>query len=396
MASLSVILGSGFSKPAGLPLVKEINSYFERDNAENILKFSSGEFMWIDFANDTYRHNGRIGYDHLAHGILLNEFAKQYVDENKEFTNYEDFYQFVIDNLYNEVKVENLKQKSISSFDEHFPKIKDGQFYKNYVHAIHHFQPREFRSMINHLIGDLLYVRKTKEEIEQLYQCFIVFYKEYDSIDIITLNHDLLLEYLIKNFLNKEYSDGFTKDQKILRSSDGETLNLFQGVFSKVINIIKLHGSIDMYRYAIANEEGSIIKPTGEYLYFKTHDYDEKQKPIRHDPITGEVVQRFHWEIDPQFITGTRKEEIISQPGIYKTLYEESEKRLMECKTLLIIGYSFGDEHVNKLIQKAIEESEVLETIINVNPSLELPFKTKSIETHYLKDIQELTKLKNN
>jgi hypothetical protein len=49
MTKLAVILGSGFSKPAGLPLAREINDYFLRDNAERILKFSSGEFMWDDF-----------------------------------------------------------------------------------------------------------------------------------------------------------------------------------------------------------------------------------------------------------------------------------------------------------------------------------------------------------
>ncbi len=152
MAEIVVILGSGFSKPAGLPLAKEINDYFLRDNANNILKFSSGEFMWDEFANDTYKHNGRIGYDHLSYGILLNEFVNLYVDENKEFTNYEDFYQFVIDNLNNEKIIDDLKNKSISSFKEHFPHINENPYYKNYTNAIENFQYREFRSMINHLI----------------------------------------------------------------------------------------------------------------------------------------------------------------------------------------------------------------------------------------------------
>ena len=85
------------------------------------------------------------------------------------------------------------------------------------------------------------------------------------------------------------YNDGFTTNQKILKSEDDKPLNLFTNNFGDVVNIIKPHGSIDTYRYVIAREKGSIVEPTGEYLYFKTNDYDEKQKPQRYDPDTGEV-----------------------------------------------------------------------------------------------------------
>jgi hypothetical protein len=390
MADLAVVLGSGFSKPAGLPLANEINIYFERDNAEKILKFSSGEFMWIDFANDTYKHNGMLGYDHLAYGILLNEFVNQYMNENKEFINYEDFYQYVIDNLNNEEVLETIKKKSLISFDAHFPHIKEGQFYNNYTYAINHFQSREFKSIINHLIGDLLYVRNPIEEVKLLYTEFIHFCKKYDTIDFITLNHDLLLERLLKDLLSQEYSDGFTKDQKILKSLKGESLNLFQSIFSKNINLIKLHGSIDTYRFIVANQDGSRLTPTGESLFFKTNDFNEKQSAERYDPDTGEKVQTFHWDIDPQFITGTRKKEILDSPGMYKSLYEESEDRIWKCKTLLIVGYSFGDEHVNDTIELAILASPDLERIIVVNPSKGIPFDVSDVESHHLKSINEL------
>jgi hypothetical protein len=393
MADLTVILGAGFSKPAGLPLANEISNFFTRDNAETILNFSSGEFMWFDFANDTYKHNGRIGYDHLAYGILLNEFVKQHITENDGFGNYEDFFQYIIDNLYNEEVVDAIKSKSIISFDEHFPHIKDGQFYKNYTHAISHFQQRVFKSMVTHLIGDLLFVRNPIEEVKLQYREFIDFCKKYDTIDFITLNHDLLLERLIKDLLKQEYSDGFTKDQKILKSLGGASLNLFQCLFSKNINLIKLHGSIDTYRFIVAKQEGSILTPTGESLFFKTHDFYEKQSAERYDPETGEKVQTFHWDIEPQFITGTRKKEILALPGMYKSLYEESENRILNSKTLLIIGYSFGDEHINEAIELAVLCSEQLKIIIVVNPSKKIPFDVSVYENHHLSSIKELITL---
>jgi hypothetical protein len=195
MAKLTIILGSGFSKPAGLPLAKEINDNFLRDNAEKILKFSSGEFMWEDFANDTYKHNGRIGYDHLAYGILLNEFAKLYIQKNKEFSNYEEFYQFVIDNINNQKIIDELKENAFASFKKHFPNINENPYYENYTHAIEHFQLREFMSLVNHLIGDLLFVRKSKDIIKEHYAWTVKLFNNYSKIDIITLNHDLLMEY---------------------------------------------------------------------------------------------------------------------------------------------------------------------------------------------------------
>jgi hypothetical protein len=395
MADLAILIGSGFSKPIGLPLAKEINEYFLRDNAEKVLKFSSGEFMWDDFANETYKHNGRIGYDHLAFGILLNEFVNLYKSRDGGFVNYEEFYQFVIDNVIDEEIISLIKENSFTSFNKHFPHINENPFYKNYTHAIEHFQPREFRSMINHLIGDLLFVRKPKDTIKEQYAWITDFFILYKSVDIITLNHDLLMEYLLSNIISKSYSDGFTKNQNILKSSQGESLNLFQDVFSNAINLIKLHGSIDTYRYAIANEKGSIVNPTGDYLYFKTRDYDEKQKPLRHNPDNGEVVQRFHWDIDPYFITGTRKKEIISKPGIYKLLYEQFEERIMKCKSLLIIGYSYGDDHVNEVINLAILKSKSLVRIINVNPAKSLSYKIKNALLCEFKLASELINLHN-
>ena len=156
------------------------------------------------------------------------------------------------------------------------------------------------------------------------------------------------------------------------------------------INVIKLHGSIDVYRYPYY--EGSpLLHPTGEYLYFKTHDYYEKQRPERYNPETNEKVQTFHWEISPQFITGTNKEELIKNDAMYASMYNEAKTRLMECKEILIIGYSFGDIHVNDIIKNAIDNSNNLKSIINIIPSVTLPFDSKDIPTTQLKNFNELT-----
>ncbi len=380
MAELGVIIGSGFSCPADLPLVNDITDYFLRDNKEQILHFGSGEFKWFETANDAEKNNGRLTNSYLAYGILLNEFVELYCDQAEEF-NYEEFYQFVIDNTANKDFIIKLKTRSINSFDKAFPEIKiEDRFYEDYTRAIRELQIREIYSMLNHLIADLLYIRISQEEIFKQYKVFLDFIRHTKSIDFITLNHDCLLEYLLINNDKREYSDGFDCNHEVLKTLEGEKINMFSGIFDKNIIIIKLHGSIDTYRYEIAEEKGSFVNLTGEYLYFKTNDYYTKQRPYRHNPETGEKVQSFHWAIDPNFITGTKKDEIISQAGIYNALFSESEKRIMLCKTLMIIGYSFCDDHVNKLITDSIDTSDNLTNIIHINPSINFPFKRESIK----------------
>jgi len=157
--------------------------------------------------------------------------------------------------------------------------------------------------------------------------------------------------------------------------------------------LIKLHGSIDTYGYEKAIEKGIEVIGTGEFLYYKLDNYYDKQRPYRYDPETGAKVQSFHWNVDPNFIMGTKKEEIITQAGRYKTLYEESEKRLMTCKCLLIIGYSFSDDHINRLILKALKESKNLEKIIHVNPSKDFPYisiKHEIVDLEYLNELVNL------
>ena len=229
-----------------------------------------------------------------------------------------------------------------------------------------------------------------QKEIEGIYKWFHLFFDGYESIDFFTLNHDLLLESLMAKIIDKSFSDGFSRNQKVLKSSGGEPLKLFQGEFPEPISILKLHGSIDIYRYVVAEQKGGIMTPTGEYLFFKTNDYYEKQRPERYDPETEEKVQTFHWEIDPQFITGTRKKDILNKPGIYKDLFNEFKKRIMECQKLIVFGYSFGDEHVNEIIQLAFRKSRRLRKVINVNPSKELPFDKMNCIVCNLKNSTEL------
>jgi hypothetical protein len=388
MKRIALILGSGFSYNAGLPLANDINSYFTRDNKRQLLHFSSDEWKWYDLANDTDRNNGSISYDRIAYGYILNELVSEFIDKNKYFTSYEGFYQFVIDNLNDREIVIRISNQAHRKFDENEEVKKDNQFYKTYTNVFINPQLNQIYNMINYLIGELLYWRKPFTDFSSSYDSFISYIKSFEHKDIFTLNHDYLLEAIFEN-KNIKYSDGFSKDGSCLQLNENQKIKCFDGVFNST-NVIKLHGSIDLYKYICAKEDGAIVNPTGEYIYFKTHDYYEKQSPVRIDTKTGEIIQRFHWSITPQFITGTNKKKLIETDEMYKTLYDELKNRIVLADTLLIIGYSYSDEHINTQIRSSLSNGK-LAKVVNVNPSLSFPFDNKdSIELLNLKNINEL------
>lgn len=388
-SSSLIILGAGFSYQAGMPLANGIRDYFTRDNSKTILKFSSGESRWADFADDTHLHNGRLGGDHIAYGYILNVLVQRFIHaRHGSFTNYEDMYQFWIDNLRVSGFLDSvLKDAQVICLKDK-PELKDNDYY---MYGFRNTDASHIHSLVNHLIGDLLFCRKAREEFIAKYEQFITYIKNSDSLTIVTLNHDLLLETMIDREVGRAYADGFTRNQNILKSDNGSALNLFQNVFDKDISIIKLHGSLDMYRYDCYTESpmSATVVATGEYLYFKTLDYYEKQHPHRHDPATGQLVQSFHFAITPQFITGTNKVNLIANDYMYSSLFKKMDDELNVAEELLIVGYSFGDEHVNNSIQNALNNG-TLKKVVNINPGIQFPYQKDGLEVVNLKDILEL------
>ena len=125
MNRIAIILGSGFSFNAGLPLAKDINSYFTQDNKKKLLHFTSDEWKWYDLANDTDRNNGSLRFDRIIYGYILNELVLEFIKKNKEFNNYEEFYQFVIDNLNEREIIIKISNQAYKKFEEDYIINKD-------------------------------------------------------------------------------------------------------------------------------------------------------------------------------------------------------------------------------------------------------------------------------
>jgi len=389
---LSVILGAGFSRSLGLPLAYDIKERFDRDQKAKLLAFSSSEWMWEDGKSDVDKHNGSIDSDNMVYSYILNEAIKQYKLEKGSFENYELFYQWIQDvSLSKDVK-NKVYDNAKSELLKDYPFIKD--FVPEYEGDTSPYLYRlgndsdlsRLSGIINYLIADLL--RFTEVQFNSklhIYECFIEYIKGFDEVDIFTLNHDLLLENLLKAY-GLEYSRGFTKENSEIQYQDeGSPLAVFKDTFDKPIRIHKLHGSLDFYRFEhYVQGTKPYLEPTGTYNYFTTINYREKHYAIRVNPETGETLQDHNFDIVPKFITGTDKSKIIKNDLMYSALFEKYEKSITEAENLFISGYSFGDKHINNELQKRKDLNTV-----NQNPGCEYPFEAGNIlNLKFLSDLK--------
>lgn len=355
---LTVLLGAGFSANVGMPIASTIAGYFNRDTKEKLLYFSSGEWVWEDNKSYNILNNGRLNFEWLPYSYVLDELVKQYCEKRGEVNNYEDFYQYIIDiskdkDKLNEV-FENAKQELIKD-KPHLNKVEDNyyNYHDNYLLAFTKKQYQKLTDIINYLIADILDVYIPDERLLEVYANFTKYIQSFEEVDIFTLNHDILLERLLK--LNgMDYTRGFSKDNSPIHAN-GKPLEFYDGNFNKKIRIYKLHGSLDLYKFNHHSQHANVFYPIGSYDYFTTLNYYDKHNSIRVNPETGEELQNYNFDIVLKFITGTDKNEIINNDTMYKQMFAIYERVIAETETLLVSGYSFCDEHINRSLKQNLD-----------------------------------------
>lgn len=137
-----------------------------------------------------------------------------------------------------------------------------------------------------------------------------------EGLDVITLNYDQTVETMVDSF------PGVSLDTGVDRLSPGRPL-----VFSKAdanINLYKLHGSIDWTRQAV-------------------HGSDETTTPP--------IIERGDVNDDsaPWIVVGDRDK--LGTDGPTLALLRAAEGALERAGHLVVVGYSFGDQHINALIR---------------------------------------------
>ena len=385
MSKLTIILGAGFSFPAGMPLANDIRARFDRDQKEKLLQFSSGEWMWIDDKRKDQLANG-YSYDKLAYSYIINEIVIEYNDSVEDFDNYEVFFAYIMEKFNHMDWFETIYKRAEESLIKDKPYLVSEQ-HSHYLDVFKRVPYLEKLSqIINYLISDMLEITDIKiDEAFSKYKAFLDYISKFDEVDIFTLNHDVLLEGLLDR-AGLEYSRGFTTANSEIQY-ETESLSVFKNDFSKKIRIHKLHGSLDYFRFEHYSGQGKmLLQPTGRYNYFTTNNYHAKHYATRIDPKTKEVLQDMNFDITPKFITGTNKTDIIDNDIMYSQLLQNFKEASASADTVLISGYSFGDPHINEELQKHTDLN-----IINQNPYVDYEYPSKS--TIQLISLDELDSL---
>ncbi len=388
--NLVVLLGAGFSVPAGLPLAYDINERFNRDQKEKLLLMSSSEWKWIDDKDKTMTNNGKLNYDYLAYSYILNEIVNTYNRDVNDFDNYEVFFSYVLEKFDHLDWFKSVYERARKELVNDKPFLVNGPE-PDSIHLspfTRDPQISKIEDIFNYLIEDMLYVSiETVDNSISKYEKFIDYILKFDRVDIYTLNHDLLLEKLLDK-KGVSYCRGFSScDSDIAYES--KKLQVFNNCFEDKINIHKLHGSVDFFRFKhFENNGGGVWKPTEKYNYFTTTEYREKHEAVRVNLDTGETEQDMNFDIVPKFITGTKKTSIISNDTMYLRLFENFKCNISSASKVLISGYSYGDEHINK---ELIERNNL--NVINQNPNKKYPFEGNITDIDNLHNLPPVSSL---
>jgi hypothetical protein len=153
------------------------------------------------------------------------------------------------------------------------------------------------------------------------------------GIDVFSLNYDLCIEAVLTQYLKKQFANGFTEGG----GWQPQTLK-----DDNVIRLFKLHGSLDW----VEDQAYGLCS-----LQYPRHKQAEN--------IEGDNVR-------PLLIFGTAHKLSPREP--FLSLTYSFSQQVLNTTILAIIGYSFGDEHVNQIIRQGIEKNPKLRVLV-VGPS---------------------------
>jgi hypothetical protein len=344
MKSISFLIGSGFSVPAGLPTTTQMNERLKRINSDEICIHTSGDAWFLKGESDPNAH-------------LMGVKERKFVQEFLEFYNttilkpgkgfhYEDFYDDYTGFLFS-----GKYSKELANFLQGFLK-------RHELQTDEHDLLFQFNFTFNQLVSNLLDKRFPRVHLSKPYlRCCSAFLNMVEEIakthvvHLHSLNHDLYIEHLaLSDSIQEKLDDGFEElgspyygelwlldDRYIVR------LPRFVNKFEQPFRLYKLHGSIDHYWFQDNNhlELIKLRRRVGKTDVFKEVERDGKLQYMS-NPLN----------YYPDFLCGTTvKTTRYGRGTYYPTVLDYFEKNLRSSDNLIVIGYGFGDQRINEYIK---------------------------------------------
>lgn len=201
---------------------------------------------------------------------------------------------------------------------------------------------------------------------------------------IITTNYDLIVEAIIdKAFHSKLGADSKQKTPAWNAKASypgwfSEAADWTKKVPSKRARplILKLHGSLNWA--AVVDVKANVLKPEKSLRF-----YLEKEFTGGYLPLGKQNRYLYKPLIVPMVLY---KGEYLEHPAI-RAAWKDARKELSDCKSLVVIGYSFPptDFHVKKLFLETLSQRELRKLTI-VNPDTSVVQRIKDL-THFQKPV---------
>lgn len=357
MDTISFLLGSGFSKADGLPLVGEINKRF-RNIDENEIAINSERIACFKQDKTPNHHPLSKANERKFVQEFLKFFCSEVISKEEDF-HYEDFFDFY-NYFFRNFKDEN---HPINLFCDKYRKehMDALQFDRDNLNLV-----SDFHEIYNQLLGEYLQRDKFYEDVSWLnyppYDDFINFLEsimESNSVKVHTLNHDLLFERVASvPSLWEEFSDGYSENnspyyseapvnQNNVRKSYRVRLKYFQNKFNKKLSLYKLHGSIDTYQFNIGSPNTDLTRVKIDYgikLDFKKEVFNSRKNEYEYQ---SGLQERY-----PDFLSGTTTKMLSYGNEYYQILFDHFKENLQKSKLLIVIGYGFGDKGINEYVEE--------------------------------------------
>lgn len=381
VGEVTFLLGAGFSKPFGGPLVFDLHDIVSEKPK---MYFDMSSFEVRDYTlRDIYSNTQRF------HDEKELPSTKEQIEF---FTKYKSFlvaeYLKVKHSLPSYELVLGQMSRDTLLFD-----IYDNPDYTNYprrnkiielgdfIESKFETNSKYYNLIINCLdFLTLLVFHRIKESIdtEQVPEPLITEYikKSTTNVNILSLNYDNIVEdLLLKNGI--EYSDGFENEKWDISEFPIYKFNASSFEVDKV-KLFKLHGSIN-YGFVGINTVGKYIETTT--IRFNSKDMAEIKSELK-----AKEGYTFH---NREFIIGSYNKAEKYFRRTFIDLFNIGISKLNLSDTLIVIGYSFQDIPINLIISNWLKKNVNNKMIVingNYNGT-EIPISNgRAIFNSHLKD----------
>lgn len=156
-----------------------------------------------------------------------------------------------------------------------------------------------------------------------------------DHLDIVTLNHDTLVERILTEN-NISFVDGFGSQDGDVRWQDDTAFD----TKDVKVRLIKPHGSVNWYKFSVNGK--------------KRHAIVDGKDPTQCNNQKGERLNNLIKT--PAFLSGKNK--VISyNMGIYTDVFYRFHRALLENDHMVMSGYGWGDTAINLRIENWVDHN---------------------------------------